>query len=333
MLRVVQVALPAARADALRALLEEQELVAEWQQDAHGDLRIAHLLVRSNRAEPLIDLLQQKFGSEECFRALLMRVHATVPELDQDEPESEASNGGTDEPAPPERVARAEIRNELETGIDVGPVFLATVVLSSIIAAVGLLTENVAVIIGAMVVAPLLTPNMAMAFAVTIGDLKLLRSAARTAILGALTGFAFALLIGWISDEPVSAQMKLRMEPGAADVLLALASGAAGALAFTSGVSASLVGVMVAVALLPPLLVSGMMVADGEFAMAGGAATLLAINVICVVLAAVSTFMWRGVRPRTWWEKDKARRYTRRTMILCLVLVSALAVLLLTAFS
>jgi uncharacterized membrane protein len=98
-------------------------------------------------------------------------------------------------------------------------------------------------------------------------------------------------------------------------------------------VSASLVGVMVAVALLQPLLVSGIMVADGEFALAGRAATLLAINVICVVLAAVSTFLWRGVRPRTWWEKDKARRYTRRAILLCGALVAILAVLLITAFA
>ena len=75
------------------------------------------------------------------------------------------------------------------------------------------------------------------------------------------------------------------------------------------------------------------LLADGEFALAGRAATLLAINIICVVLAAVSVFMWRGVRPRTWWEKDKARRYTRRMMILCASLVGVLVLLLLTAFS
>ena len=186
MLRVVQVVLPADKAEPLRALLEEQEMVANWLQDARDDLIIAHLLVRTNLAEPLIDLLQQRFGSAECFRALLLRVHATVPELVEEKPDPEpaAEEPVAKEEKPPQRVARAEMRNELEAGIDIGPVFLATVVLSSVIAAVGLLTDNVAVIIGAMVVAPLLTPNMAMAFAVTIGDMTLLRKAGRTSRRG-----------------------------------------------------------------------------------------------------------------------------------------------------
>jgi len=325
MLRLVQVSLPAACADTLRELLDTVDSVEEWQWDLRRDLLVTQLVVKTTRAEPLVDLLEQRFGSEESFRALILRVHATVPELDDDALESGESS--------PERVARAEIRNALETGIDVGPVFLATVVLSAIIAAIGLQTDNVAVIIGAMVVAPLLTPNMAMAFAVTIGDVRFLRAAARTSIFGALTGFAVALIVGWVLHAPPSEQMQLRMEPRLADILLALASGAAGALGFTSGVSASLVGVMVAVALLPPLLVSGIMVADGEFGLAGRAATLLAINVICVVLAAVFTFLWRGVRPRTWWEKDKARRYTRRAILLCTSLVAILAVLLFTTFA
>lgn len=331
MLRLVEVTLPASCADTLRELLDSMEFVAEWQSDLRHEQLLTRLLVRTARAEPLIDLLEQRFGSEESFRALILRVHASVPELTEEPPDPDAEAEPKEQP--PERVARAEIRNELELGIDVGPVFVATVVLSAIIAAVGLLTDNVAVIIGAMVVAPLLTPNMAMAFAATIGDLSLLRAAARTAILGALTAFAIALVVGWLDDGPPSEQMRLRAEPGIADIVLALASGAAGALAFTSGVSASLVGVMVAVALLPPLLVSGIMLADGEYALAGRAATLLAINVICVVLAAVSTFLWRGVQPRSWWEKDKARRYTRRAMLLCGVLVVLLVVLLATAFT
>ena len=109
-----------------------------------------------------------------------------------------------------------------------------------------------------------------------------------------------------------------------ADIVLALA---AGALVFTTGVPATLVGVMVAVALLPPLVTAGLRVAVGDGAGAGGAFLLLMTNVICVNLAAVVTFLVRGVGPRTWWEADKARRATRKAVLLWGALLVVLAVI------
>ena len=331
MLRTVELSVPADKAAELRALLEEQELICNWQHKALGDRLLVQLVVRTERAEPLLDLLQHRFGVIEDFRAIVVRVHATVPELEKPEPEpAEVEAEAAEAEPPPQRVARAEIRNELEAGVDMGPVYLATVVLSSVIASIGLIKDNTAVIIGAMVVAPLLTPNMALAFAATIGDLTLLGRAARTSAVGAATAFAFALLLGWIGDVPLDGvEILARTAPGWEDFLLALASGSAGALAFTSGVSASLVGVMVAVALLPPLIVGGLMLASGEPRLAGGALTLLAINGIGVVLAAIGTFVWRGVSARTWWEEDKARRYTRRAVGIGVVLATALLLLVL----
>ena len=332
MLRVIELSVPSDKAEELRSLLEDQELVCNWQQQGLGDCLCVQLVVRTPQAEPLLDLLQQRFARVEDFRALVIRVHATVPELEEPEPDPAdpdvtAEAAAEDSEPPPQRVARAEIRNELENGVDMGPVYLATVILSSVIASIGLIKGNTAVIIGAMVVAPLLTPNMALAFAATIGDLTLLARAARTSAVGAMTAFAFALLVGWLADTPQNAEILSRTAPGWEDLALALASGSAGALAFTSGVSASLVGVMVAVALLPPLIVAGLMLTAGEPRLAGGALTLLAINAIGVVLAAIGTFAWRGVTPATWWEKDKARRYTRRATAIGIVLAAALLAL------
>jgi uncharacterized membrane protein len=103
----------------------------------------------------------------------------------------------------------------------------------------------------------------------------------------------------------------------------------AAALAFTSGVSALLVGVMVAVALLPPLVVAGLLTGRADWDGASGAALLLATNAISVILAAMFVFAWRGVRPRTWWEKEKARRYFRRSVAGGVALTLALLGLLL----
>jgi uncharacterized hydrophobic protein (TIGR00341 family) len=321
MLRVITATVPESDAAALRSLLEEQELIANWQHSLLDGLLYVHLLVRDDRAEPLLDLLEQRFGTSEQFRAVILRAQATVPTIEEEEEEEQAP--------PPGRVARAEIQTELESGIDVGPVFLATVVLSTIIAAVGLFKDNVAVIIGAMVVAPLLKPMMAIAFALTVGDLAFARRGIRSALLGAGLGFLFALLLGWGYRAEPGPEILARTEPDWTDLVLALASGAAGALAFTSGVSASLVGVMVAVALLPPLVVAGLLTGRADWDGASGAALLLATNAISVILAGMFVFAWRGVRPRTWWEKEKARRYFRRSVAGGVALTLALLGLLL----
>jgi uncharacterized membrane protein len=86
---------------------------------------------------------------------------------------------------------------------------------------------------------------------------------------------------------------------------------------------------MVAVALLPPLVTFGMLLGAGKLSLARGALLLTAANVICVNLAGVATFVAQGVRPRTWWEADRARRATRNATLVWLLLLLGLAAILL----
>ncbi len=99
-----------------------------------------------------------------------------------------------------------------------------------------------------------------------------------------------------------------RTEVGMDSVVLALASGAAAALSLTTGLSSVLVGVMVAVALLPPAATLGIMLGQGNMSLAIGAGLLLAVNIVCVNLASKVVFFLKGVDPRTWLEKEKAKR-------------------------
>jgi uncharacterized membrane protein len=94
-----------------------------------------------------------------------------------------------------------------------------------------------------------------------------------------------------------------------------MASGAAGVLAFTTGVSATLIGVMVAVALLPPLTVSGLLFGDGHFHESFLGFLLFSTNIICINLSGILTFLARGITPRTWWESHKAKKSTRKALI------------------
>jgi uncharacterized hydrophobic protein (TIGR00341 family) len=203
--------------------------------------------------------------------------------------------------------------------------------LSTIVAAIGLAENNVAVIIGAMVIAPLLGPNIAFAFATSLGDKTLSAQALVTDLAGLGVALALSLVIGvvWPIDL-TNPEILARTDVNLDGVALALASGAAAVLSLTTGLSSALVGVMVAVALLPPTAVLGMMLGHGRWELAGGAALLLAVNVVCVLLSAKVVFLLRGVKPRTWLDSERARQ--SRTLYLglwALLLVVLVAVVVL----
>jgi uncharacterized membrane protein len=88
------------------------------------------------------------------------------------------------------------------------------------------------------------------------------------------------------------------------------------------------VGVMVSVALLPPLTAFGMLLGAGEGKKATAALGLFLVNIICVNLAGVATFLFQGIRPATWWEEGRARKATRLAMLIWALLLGLLAVVI-----
>ena len=85
-----------------------------------------------------------------------------------------------------------------------------------------------------------------------------------------------------------------------------------------------MIGVRVAVALWPPLGTFGLLLGGGHSTLAAGALSLFLMNLICVNLAAVTTFLVQGIRPATWWEKDRASKATRIAIGLWVLLLAAL---------
>jgi uncharacterized hydrophobic protein (TIGR00341 family) len=323
-LRLIELTVSSAVADRMPAVLESLDVIEHWREPTLENRVLVRILVATDKSEAVLDVLERQFTGTDAFRVILLPVEATIPRPPESEPEPKPK------PEPSKRsrvgaVGREELLNDLASGTRITAVYLALVVLSTIVAAVGLMRDNVAVVIGAMVIAPLLTPNVALALATTLGDLELMRKALKTNFVGLGVALAFAVAVGAIVPRVDSSEIMSRTATGFADIVLALASGAAGALVFTTGAPATLVGVMVAVALLPPLVTAGLRIAVGDAAGAGGAFLLLMTNVICVNLAAVVTFLLRGVGPRTWWEADKARRATRNAVLLWGALLVVLA--------
>ena len=289
---------------------------------------LVRILLDAEQSEAVLDVLDERYAGKDGNRVVILPVEGTLPRA---EAEPEAALGQLRPPEKsPERIGREELYEDIKDAARCSRVYLAMVVLSTIVAAVGLYYNSVAIIIGAMVIAPLLGPNVALSLGTTLGDLSLLRHAFLTAVAGIATTMVLSVIIGaLVHVNPASPEVASRNGVGLGDVAVALASGCAGALAFTTGVSATLIGVMVAVALLPPLVTFGLLLGGGHSALAMGALSLFLMNLICVNLAGVMTFLVQGIRPAIWWEKDRAVKATRIAIGLWAALLARLVGLIL----
>lgn len=303
-MRQIEIVADSGHTDTLSSIAEQHEVTDYWWgAPADDGRRSFRMLVNDKTRQPVMDALQSLFGSASNVRIVVLPVDTVLPRDDSDEQQTS-------------QATREELYSQIERGARIDSNFLMLTLLSTVVAAIGLIEDNVAVVVGAMVIAPLLGPNIALAFGSSLGDGRLIWNALGTAATGLGIAFMLALLIGfaWQLDPDRAAralsstELMTRTDVGLDSVLLALASGAAAVLSLTTGLSSTLVGVMVAVALLPPTATAGILVGTGQPSLALGAALLLAINMVCVIVAAKVVFLFKGVRPRTWYERKKARQ-------------------------
>jgi uncharacterized hydrophobic protein (TIGR00341 family) len=131
------------------------------------------------------------------------------------------------------------------------------------------------------------------------------------------------------SVDATGAEIASRADINLMCVLLAFAAGIAGSLSVTKGVAQAMVGVMVAVALLPPIVAGGLLLGSRLWTDAAGALLLFGVNMVCINLAGVSTFLVHGINPRSWWEKENARRTALTALFIWLTVLAVLVVAIL----
>ncbi|MFP4608938.1 MAG: TIGR00341 family protein, partial [Candidatus Aenigmatarchaeota archaeon] len=204
-------------------------------------------------------------------------------------------------------------------------VYVLLTVLAGVVASIGVFEGDVAVIVGAMVIAPMLGPNVGLSLATTLADPELAKLAVKTAVVGIILSFLVSIGLGVILPvDPTTSQIAARTNISLLHVILALSAGSAGTLAYTKGLSSAVIGVMVALALVPAIAASGLLVGSGYFTLGFNALVLFFINLICVNLAGVLTFVVQGFEPSTWWEADKARRLTKKALVVWIALLGVL---------
>ena len=206
--------------------------------------------------------------------------------------------------------------------------FAILLVLAASIASFGLLGDSVAVVIGAMIVAPLMLPIMGLAFSISIGD----RDRIVNSLLVSLAGIAMAVTVGFLLTLPVAGllhpqnngQIMARTAPHLLDLLAALATGMAGAFALARrDVSDTLPGVAIAVSLVPPLANVGILLALGQPELASGSLLLFVTNYVAILLTGTLVFVLMGFRQVATAPFDRrAQRQALLVAMLALVLIT-----------
>jgi uncharacterized hydrophobic protein (TIGR00271 family) len=205
--------------------------------------------------------------------------------------------------------------------------FWTMLVLSALIATAGVLNDSTATVIGAMIIAPLSTPIMGVALGVAKRQAPAVGRASLFVLLGALVvvtiGVAFTVLVPATYDLLGNPQITGRTSPGFLDLVAAIATGFAGAVALARrDVTAVLPGVAIAISLVPPLAVVGVCLGQGSPGLAAGALLLFASNLLALVLAGTLVYTVVGFTGRAEEAQGMSRKKAYLTLAALLALVA-----------
>lgn len=217
------------------------------------------------------------------------------------------------------REQQAEVYAQMGRAAKATIDFYVLMFLASAIATLGLLLNSSGVIIGAMLVAPLMSPILAIATGVVHGNLLMIRRGVRSTLLGILLALAVSTTITILTPMQLAdSEILARTQPNMLDLFVALAAGAAAAYGVSrESVPAALPGVAISVALVPPLCVVGFGLGASDFATAGGALLLFLTNFSAIIVIGAVVFYLLGFRPT---EASRKGRFERAVAVALLLL-------------
>lgn len=223
-------------------------------------------------------------------------------------------------------LSQAEIYSQAQESASFNRAEWSLIGISSIIATFGLIADNVIVVIGAMMVAPILSPFISGALSVAVGDQKLFAGSLRTGLasfLLAVAASSIAAIPFSISQNPT---MTLVSSPSTIGLLLSLFVGAAAALTFVTGMRDEMAGVAVAIALIPPIASIGIGIRTLDISLVLDSFTLAVTNMLSIIAAGFVVFRSIGVKPSTYNKKKQAEKM-RYVLPLAVILMLALSLL------
>lgn len=331
-MRLVQITIPSGKRERVCRALDDEGLeyvIADETSGREFD-GIAYIPLPKNAVEPTLETLRNAGLDDETFTVVLEA--NTVISSRFEELQAEYAED-TDE----DRIAREELVSAAGSLAPSTGTYVIMTAVSALIATAGLLLDSPAVVVGSMVIAPLVGPAMATSVGTVVSDREMFVRGVYLQVLGlflsVLAAFVFAFvvrqihLITPVADVTTIPEVRERVAPDFLSLFIALGAGVAGIVSLTTGVSTALVGVMIAVALIPPAATVGIGLAWGQPLVSLGAGVLVLVNVLSINLAALIGLWYKGYRPETWFRQGQARQTTLKR-----IGVVAVAILVLSAF-
>ena len=333
-MRLVQVTVPAGKRDAVLAQLDDMNVdyVVNDETGSREYTAVVHFPLPTEAVEDILDSLQSVGLSEDAYTVVLSAETVVSRQFDQLEDRYEDQ-----EPLSGDRIARAELVARAEDLAPSRVTYAVLTVVSTVIATAGLLLDSPATVVGSMVIAPLLGPAMSASVGTVVDDDDLFARGIRLQVAGVLLSVAGAALFAFLVktahvvppglDVLTLSEVRERLRPDFLSLVVALGAGVAGVTSLMTGVSSALVGVAIAVALIPPAATVGIGIAWGIPTLAVGSAILVAVNVLSINLAALLVLWYSGYRPEKFFRVGEARAaLVKRAAVL------ALAIAVLSAF-
>ncbi len=328
-MRLIQTLVPEGKREVVIGVLNDAEIdyamTRETSEQGYSD--VLYIPTDSDEVEGILDQLRD-VGVEREGYMVVSDVETIVSERFEEQSEQDEI---TDE----ERISREELSTKAHNLSRSTTNYIVFTVVSAIVATAGLLEDSAAVVVGSMVIAPLIGPAMASCVGTVINDDDLFWEGIRSQALGigvavlsaTLFALSYRLLLAPEVDLLLIQQVAERVHPGLLALAVALGAGVAGALSLTSGADEALVGVMIAVALMPPAASVGLGIAYAEPVIAGGAGILVLVNLLSINAAGIVTIWAKRYRPTHWFDERQARRATLERFATFVIVI-----LLLTSF-
>ncbi len=303
---------------------EFRQGIAEVAQDGGYDLVLVGATNHWHARRALFGSVPDKLINDPQSALTVGVVRQALPWM---EAASEAIRGRLQQLIPQlERADRIDLVERVQQASAWNVDFVALICLSTLIATLGLMQNSVAVVIGAMLVAPLMTPLIGCGLSVVQGNGLLIREASRSVLLGFLLAIAIAFAMGeLIPHAGLTPQMLARGQPNLLDLGVAFVSGIAAAYATARPtLSGALPGVAIAAALVPPISTSGVALAHGDWVTSAGAALLFLTNIVAIVLGAAIALYAVGMQAAHLHSSKK--RWTRHAVMSLIMVVVLLGV-------
>jgi len=329
--RLVQITIPAGKRQTVTEALDDEgvDYILTDETSGREYAAVAYVPLPTNAVEPVLDTLRVA-GIDESTYTVVLNAETVVSEDFEELEERYAEEENS------ERIAREELEASAQDLLMPMRPYLVMTVVSAVIATAGLLLDSPAVVVGSMVIAPLIGPAMAASVGTVVVDNELFADGVKLQAIGVIVSVLAAAVFAWVSktvhlippftDVTTIPEVRSRLAPDFLSLVVALGAGVAGSLSLTAGVSSALVGVMIAVALIPPAATVGIGIAWGLPLVSLGSGVLVLVNLLSINLAALIVLRYSGYRPTNWFQLDEARGATLRRvgiLVVAIVLLSA----------